>query len=296
MPSETTVDLSGMSPETRTELEALAKAIGADETPTQTTSPDSSTDTGETPKLEDKGRKPAKSTEPPAWLQEFTRGQQAQTEALTALLKGLEASTRTLHGEVRRQGQQRMQAAPPPTPEGDDPFRALEGSDDPQIAALARAYKAQAARVDALSRIAESSTMSAQEQAERQSWMAFLETQADDLGVSFRDIEPQLRKLSTQDLSHQGMKAITAKAKQTVASAKTDTESADGDVRKLAQQEAIRLLQSTAPGLWEVIRGGLADTSTEVDALDKLNKAIASGRASQDDIKQAKDLRRKIQV
>ena len=296
MPGEPTADLSGISAEGRAELAAL---VAVDDAAAQSPMPESSTDAaGKTLKAgdgEDKGKKATKDAGPPAWFQQFTQGQQAQTDTLTRLLQSIDASTRTLHGEVRKQGAQRQPASSPPVSEGADPFKELEGSDDPQIAALARAFKGLSAKAEQMARVQEVSTMSAAEQAERQNWMAYLEEMAGSAKVSFQDVEPQLRKLATQDLARQGRDVVLAKIARVAASEKTDAEAAEKDAKLLAQQEAIRLLKATSPGLWEVIRGGLADTSSEIDQMDKLNAALRQGRLTPEEHReQTETLKRKL--
>ena len=188
---------------------------------------------------------------PPVWLQPLLETQAAQT-------KSLETTIRNLQGQVNSLQSRLNQPAKSPA---SDALTAMEQSDDPRDSALARVLRE---HQDAISRLNQSNaqtSMSTQDTLERQQWYGYLEETAEIVGASFRDIEPKLKNIATADLARKGRDIVLAGKKP------VDNSNRDKIIQDLKDA-----------GLYDLVKGGTADSSTDIEALDRMTKAFRKGK------------------
>lgn len=235
---EESASLAGMSAEARAELEGLVGAEGSSDDP--------------------EGKGPADGGQDPVGKQTGNDQPPAWAAGLLQKMESLEASNRTLQGQVRAFEARGSR----PTPEAeDDPYEGLD-LEDPTTRTLVTRLKRQDAEIKALKGSVQGAQVSAAEQAERGNWMAYLEGNATKMGVPFAEHEAALRRLSTTDLPVEGM-ALLIGAKP------SGSNGAEGDEFEKGRLKGVEAT-ARALNVWDEIRAGQAGKADGTLTADKL--------------------------
>lgn len=278
------IDLASLPEAARAELAQLAELAAQESTPTgEEETPQERDEATPAATSTPRPRKPKTDDKPPAYVQALID----QASATNTLIQTLTESNRMVQGQVRalearlsNQPQARHEDKPVA-----DPLADVDDS-DPAIAALVKHNRDLAAKLTRLEAQAQQSAYTAQEQAQRDGWLSYLETSvATPLGVSFADIAVQLKGIPTADLAVKGAEFIAAAAKKQLA--KTPGNGEATDVATAVREAKAQLLKQL--GIYdEVIQGAGGSSSDDAQFL----RDFAAGKSN--DMKRAETLLKRL--